>query len=209
MQDVAATGRTILFVSHSMSSIQRLCKRALAFESGQLVADSTPEAVIAEYIGGSLRNVFVENPSDTKPTITRAELALKDGLLLLSAEFQSPFPVTLPVLGFVMYNSQGTAIFGTDSSASHFASSSQPARSGRFQVAIPAANFRPDRYLFSIWLGDHYADHCAREMVLQVDLNGGAGAGPLTQYYGNVVLDTEWDYQPLMLASPDQPRPLP
>ena len=204
MQDVATTGRTILFVSHSMSSIQRLCKRAFAFANGHLVADSTPEAVIAEYIGGDLGNIYVESPSAAEPTITKAELILRDRTLLLSAEFQSPFPMTLPVLGFVMYNSRGTPIFGTDSNASHVTPSLKPTSSGRFEVAIPADNFRPDRYLFSIWLGDHYADHCAREMVLQVDLNGGAGAGPLTQYYGNVCLNTEWTYLPLVPISPNQ-----
>src|SRR5450759_1552488 len=50
MRDAATSGRTILFVSHSMPSIQRLCKLAMAFSGGRLVADSSPEAVIADYI---------------------------------------------------------------------------------------------------------------------------------------------------------------
>src|SRR6266568_766157 len=102
MRDVAATGRTILFVSHSMSSIQRLCKRAIAFADGKLIADSSPGAVIAEYIGGNLESVHREAADPTRPTITKAGLVLKDQRLLLSVEFESPFPLKPPVFGFVM-----------------------------------------------------------------------------------------------------------
>ncbi len=160
MQDVAATGRTVLFVSHSMSSVQRLCKRALAFAGGNLVADSSPEAVIGEYIGGMLENTFVDLPDGNQPKITKAELGIKDASLLLSVEFQSPFPLTYPVLGFIIYNSQGAPIFGTDNRAVPISPPPEAATAGRFMVEIPTGNFRNDCYLFSLWLGDYYAHHC-------------------------------------------------
>ncbi|MFP3786781.1 ABC transporter ATP-binding protein, partial [Burkholderia sp. SIMBA_024] len=34
MQDVARSGRTVLFVSHQMSAVQRLCSRALLLDVG-------------------------------------------------------------------------------------------------------------------------------------------------------------------------------
>jgi lipopolysaccharide transport system ATP-binding protein len=195
MQDVATTGRTVLLVSHSMSAVQRLCKRALAFDDGKLIADSSPESVIAEYIGGNLGSTYTESPNDAGPTIVNAELVLKDRALLLSVEFRSPFALTSPVLSFAMYNSVGTPVFGTDSFAEPISPPPEPAMAGRFEVAIPADNFRPDRYMFTLWLCDYYTVYCTRELALQVNINGNLGGGPSTQYYGSIYLPTHWSYK--------------
>ena len=210
IQDVAATGRTVLFVSHSMSAIQRLCKRALAFADGGLVADSSPDVVIAGYIGGNLQSTYIESPSAVHPTITKAALILEEQALMLSVEFHSPFPLTPPVLGFIMYNSLGIPVFGTNNRLDPISPPPEPATAGRFQVAIPAGNFRPDRYLFSLWLGDYYTNHCAKEMVLKVDLNGREG-GELPS--GNIYLHTDWSFEPLEIkrqvqANSGYPQPL-
>ncbi len=50
MDGIAQTGRTVLLVSHNMQVIQQLCGRALLFESGRLVADGAPSAVVARYL---------------------------------------------------------------------------------------------------------------------------------------------------------------
>ncbi len=194
MRDVAATGRTVLFVSHSISSVQQLCNRAILFAGGKLAADSSPEAVIAEYIGGQLDSTYTEPPNPMRPTITRASVRLEGESLLLSVEFQSPFLLMPPLLSFVMHNSLGAPVFGTDNHSDPVAPIPAPATAGRFEIAIPAGNFRPDRYLFSLWLSDHYTCHSTREMALQVNLNGGVGEG-LSQSYGNIYLPTHWSYQ--------------
>lgn len=53
MDEVARTGRTVVFVSHNMGAIQRLCHRCLLLEKGQVAADGTPEEVTAHYLGTS------------------------------------------------------------------------------------------------------------------------------------------------------------
>ncbi|HKP14945.1 MAG TPA: ABC transporter ATP-binding protein [Gemmatimonadaceae bacterium] len=45
MGDVAASGRTVVFVSHNMDAVMRLCTRALLLEDGR-VAESGPSAVV-------------------------------------------------------------------------------------------------------------------------------------------------------------------
>jgi lipopolysaccharide transport system ATP-binding protein len=202
MRDVATTGRTILFVSHSMASIQRLCKRAIEISGGRIAADGTPAAVIAQYIGGSLGDTFTEAADPVRPTITRAALVLKEQALLLSVDFESPFTLTPPVFGFVIYNSLGTPVFGTNNTADPISPPPQPSRAGRFEVAIPADHFRPDRYLFSFWLGDPFTDYCVREMVLQVELNGSVGGGLPTEGNGNIYLNTEWRYETVPQSKP-------
>jgi len=195
MKDVASSGRTILYVSHSMSSIQALCKRALAFSDGRLVADSTPQEVIAGYIGGTLENIHSEAPDPQRPTITRAEVTLDGQSILLSIDFESPFPLTPPVFGFVMHNSVGAPVFGTNNTADPIDPPPPSARAGRFEVAIPAAHFRPDRYLFSFWLGDPFIDHYMREMILHINLNSAVGGGLPTDCNGNIYLPTRWRFE--------------
>ncbi|MBI2901296.1 MAG: ABC transporter ATP-binding protein [Planctomycetes bacterium] len=53
MSDVAAKrGRTILFVSHNMSVIDRLCGRAVLLEGGRIAADGPAGQVVGRYLAG-------------------------------------------------------------------------------------------------------------------------------------------------------------
>jgi lipopolysaccharide transport system ATP-binding protein len=57
MEDVATQeGRTVLFVSHNMSSIQSLCQRALWFNSGTLMRQGETHTVVQDY----LQSVFIQ-----------------------------------------------------------------------------------------------------------------------------------------------------
>lgn len=50
MGDVAGEGRTVLFVSHNMSSIQSLCQRVIWMKNGQLEEDGESDEVINHYL---------------------------------------------------------------------------------------------------------------------------------------------------------------
>lgn len=50
MKDVAHDGRTVLFVSHNMDAIQRLCTRCLLIEGGQLALSGTPADTVSHYL---------------------------------------------------------------------------------------------------------------------------------------------------------------
>ena len=50
MQDVEQEGRTVVFVSHNMPAITRLCQRALLLEAGQLQHDGLAPQVVGTYL---------------------------------------------------------------------------------------------------------------------------------------------------------------
>ncbi len=50
MDDVTHEGRTVLFVSHNMASVESLCTRAVLLQSGQVVADGGVRQVIDQYL---------------------------------------------------------------------------------------------------------------------------------------------------------------
>jgi lipopolysaccharide transport system ATP-binding protein len=54
MQRVASGGRTVLFVSHNVAAIARLCTRAILLSHGGVVADGPVASVVATYLGGTL-----------------------------------------------------------------------------------------------------------------------------------------------------------
>jgi lipopolysaccharide transport system ATP-binding protein len=57
MSSVAKEGRTILFVSHNMSSIEALCNRAILLESGKLVNEGNPKDCIDQYLENNTKSV--------------------------------------------------------------------------------------------------------------------------------------------------------
>jgi lipopolysaccharide transport system ATP-binding protein len=54
MQDISRTGRTILFVSHNMPAVTRLCSRALLIGEGRILEDGPPDRVVARYLSSEL-----------------------------------------------------------------------------------------------------------------------------------------------------------
>jgi lipopolysaccharide transport system ATP-binding protein len=56
IREVAGDGRTVLLVSHNMSSITRLCRRAYLLESGRLTASGSANEVVSQYLLGDARN---------------------------------------------------------------------------------------------------------------------------------------------------------
>jgi len=50
MSDVAHSGRTVLFVSHNMEAVQRLCPRTVWLDAGRVVADGDTGDVVSDYL---------------------------------------------------------------------------------------------------------------------------------------------------------------
>jgi homopolymeric O-antigen transport system ATP-binding protein len=54
MQEVGRSGRTVLFVSHNMSAVTRLCDRTLLLAGGVVIEDGPTEQVVARYLTSEL-----------------------------------------------------------------------------------------------------------------------------------------------------------
>ena len=55
MGDVARAGRTVIFVSHNMASIESLCSSCLLISSGRLEAKAEPAQIVMRYMASELR----------------------------------------------------------------------------------------------------------------------------------------------------------
>jgi lipopolysaccharide transport system ATP-binding protein len=50
MENLTRSGRTVLFVSHNMLAVQRLCQRAILIEKGRVTEESAAGAVVSAYL---------------------------------------------------------------------------------------------------------------------------------------------------------------
>ncbi len=73
MQSVHDSGRTVLFVSHNLTAVSKLCSRCILLSGGRLVADGSTPEVLGEYVSAtssdrqSTRNYALPNrPFDAK-----------------------------------------------------------------------------------------------------------------------------------------------
>jgi ABC-type polysaccharide/polyol phosphate transport system ATPase subunit len=64
--ELRRTGRTLIFISHDLAAVYRLCDRALLLQHGRIVADGPPRKVIDEYqrmtFGDDTRTVEAAEP---------------------------------------------------------------------------------------------------------------------------------------------------
>ena len=66
MEDVGRQGRTVLFVSHHMPSIVRLCERTILLKQGEIIADGPTTQVVGDYLSsalGTAASVTYDNPA--------------------------------------------------------------------------------------------------------------------------------------------------
>src|SRR5262249_7246716 len=53
-------GATILLASHNMAEVERLCDRVIMLKAGRIVADDSPEGLLARYGRVDLEAVFLD-----------------------------------------------------------------------------------------------------------------------------------------------------
>jgi len=68
MEDVGGQGRTVLFVSHNMAAVTRMCKRVILLEGGTLAADGSAQSIVSSYLSsGSGTSSVREFDAETAP----------------------------------------------------------------------------------------------------------------------------------------------
>ena len=123
MQDVSkGEGRTVLFVSHNMSSIQQLCKTGILLDKGQVVFTGSAGATIKEYLHGDDRRMMHVAPPDNAPLqLLQAQLSSSDTYVIhpsseltLQMVVAVRAPIPHLVMGFNLYSSYGYPLARAD-----------------------------------------------------------------------------------------------
>src|SRR5437764_9984074 len=80
MDEVARSGRTVLFVSHNMGSVQSLCERCAILQQGQLVGLGPTSQIVPRYLAATATgNAFDRRGAEDRPiSIRSASVAVTD-----------------------------------------------------------------------------------------------------------------------------------
>jgi len=156
LSDVAGHGRTVLIVSHNISTITRLCTRAVLLQTGKLTDDGDPATVGSRYLRGSalaevgerVWNNLVEAPGDDTVRLRRVRLLNDRGITCESVKTIEPvgFELEYEVLrdnaaltpNVHIYNSDGICVFITIDTDPEWGNRPRPRGLYRSTVWCPA-----------------------------------------------------------------------
>src|SRR5262249_21972085 len=128
MQDIGQQGRTILFVSHNMPAITRLCSRAILLDEGKVLQDGLSHQVVSTYLNSGLSATAVrEWPDLATPTsgkvarLCAIRVRTEDGGITNTVDIRRPLSIEMEYetleSGHVMYshfqffNEEGLHVF--------------------------------------------------------------------------------------------------
>jgi lipopolysaccharide transport system ATP-binding protein len=154
MEEMGGSGRTVLFVSHSMQSVLRLCPRVLMLEKGLISADGLRTDVIGAYIGrgggAAIRTwpSIDEAPGDDCARLKCVRVLNDAGQVAPEIDARSPFKIEVeywtprvdgerPIVVLEFYNSEGVALFSAHHNDSNRASVAQDPAFVRATCTVP------------------------------------------------------------------------
>lgn len=112
IRDVAESGRTVLFVSHNMGSVETLCTQAIRIDHGKLIDQGSPTEVVHRYLDAEAENTQRTLATHTTRHIKTVRLLNADGecrdrylvgdTIIFEAELASDRLLEDPRFGFVI-----------------------------------------------------------------------------------------------------------
>jgi lipopolysaccharide transport system ATP-binding protein len=128
MQDVGQQGRTVVFVSHNMQSITRLCERVILLDAGHVMRDGPSHQVVSAYLSSGLGTTAarewtdpVRAPGDGVARLRAVRVRDEHGRVSDAVDIRRPVSVEIefdvleagheltPNLHF--FNEEGTCVF--------------------------------------------------------------------------------------------------
>jgi len=200
MDQVSCGGRTVLFVSHNMGAITRLCHRSLWLDSGRITRIGPSDEVLAEYQARYLltRAEWVRPQADHSTKEFRfLSVQLQNNDSQTASLFATNEPVYVEIrydvtrslsacqIGVRVCCSDGNVVF-TTSDADHAEVSALPKNSGcyRARFAIPSGLLRPGTYYLT--LGAHMPCRSVYDLLEEAVVFEVSAVGSLTSLDGRL-----------------------
>jgi len=164
MQNAGEQGRAVIFVSHNMPAVTRLCERVLLLDGGKLIADGPSSQVVGSYLRTGLGTTSAREWPDSRnspggPTarLCAVRACTEDGKVVDSFDIRRPIHVEVEyevlrngyviVAQFGFTNDQGTRIMTVFDTDPQWRDRPRPA--GRYvTTAVIPGNFLAEGTLF-------------------------------------------------------------
>ncbi len=170
MSDVAREGRTVIFVSHNMASIESLCTIGLMLDGGRVTMLDGVDKVLTAYSHSALEAGrgsvdLTEHPGRRAgSTSTMRAIAVSGADSAMSSvrmgdtvsfqlAFESPRPIR-PCFGLTVKTERGFRVFHASDRYCNQLADCEPVSSGVVVCKIPDLALIPGTYTADLWLED-------------------------------------------------------
>jgi lipopolysaccharide transport system ATP-binding protein len=201
MEDVAHRGRTVLFVSHNMASVESLCTVGLLLEGGRIVADGAVADVVDTYLdsvrdsgSGSILD-RVDREGDGRLKFVRIDTSMRLGStseIRLQYQALEGLRNVEVSIGLFTLRGEGVLFLGNRLTEEEF---NEVPRSGAIVCRLDRSTLLPGIYSMNVhctvngiiadWIQD-----AARIEVAEGDYYGTGRTPPVG--YGHLLMDQRW-----------------
>jgi lipopolysaccharide transport system ATP-binding protein len=224
MEDVTSQGRTVVFVSHNLTAVRRLCDRTILLKAGQVEEDGPTEHVLTTYLAGEMGDDSAVAEGEALAHRTREHLlhptrafratrmAIVDEQGAPRTTFGSDEPLNIVLdyeveetvshlqIVFHVVDEYGYVILRTeaaDSAASGLSYLSTPGVY-RSRCRIPANLFGERRFYINAYLIAQDLQHITLEQPLYFDIVFQGYNGNLSEHSksGSIRLPLDWAVEP-------------
>ena len=189
MDNVSRQGRTIIFVSHNMNAMQRLCPKSILLEHGQLIQYGNTSEVIEKYLSSSTGNMnpaewldvsSIQRERSGKAHLERFSFSSRNksiGYHLYSdgpAEFKldifSNAPRDIASIAITLYDRYGTKLVNADSRMIDEKISLQKGHN-EIGFNIDNLHLNPGIYTLGVWIADPPSEsHDVLPSIAQIEV---------------------------------------
>ena len=174
MSDTAKSGRTVLFVSHNMHTIQSLCTKTILMDNGKVIKYGNTREVVSDYLKpiqenavegeSNLRNWKGSRKSQGKIRVAYLRALDKNGKACSAYNINDSITFELEienigkngfVVSFLVNDTQGNLIYQVRSQDSSI-DTEHVSPTVKVIMTIPRLNIVEKQYFVDVWVGDHF-----------------------------------------------------
>jgi lipopolysaccharide transport system ATP-binding protein len=228
MGQVARSGRTILFVSHNMAAVQKLCSTAALLSGGRLERAGPCADVLAAYLRSALGKEEDRLPLSHyrvpgfTPVIRAVEILGPEGepashfsagsSMTFQIHYDSPVPLKEPLFGVFVRGQTGEPLFHLQSLAQHTPLRSLPQR-GTVRCHVPCLPLAPGLYWLSFNCSLLHDPRCLdfleQPLSIAVEQADFFGTGLLPpRPNGPFLVRAQWQFGPSAAGMTELPDPV-
>ncbi len=217
IDDIARSGRTVIFVSHNMNTIRKLCTHCLYIDGGKLIDQGDCDTIIERYLSEQSIETECSVDLENAPRVSQREGARFKSIHLTNQHnepchiFSMDESMCITVVAHYSINNQGYIHSFTISdhmgqAIHYFRDRDDPqlhtpqATQLSMSVTIEKLKLYPGQYFISVWLGDTGAkpiDWIHNCISFEVTQGAHHTLWPITRNNGCVHEDGEWQFKKL------------
>ena len=210
MRDVSERGRTLIFVSHNMQAVTRLCSRAIWIEHGKIREDSAAKAVVSNYLNSQTEtasekfwNDLEDAPGNEIVRLRAVRVADENGkadsafdirrpiFIEMTYEVLQPDKVLMPSLQ--LYNEEGICIFTSQDLDETWRKVPRPKGTFTSRARIPANFLSEGNFFVNVSaatyepLNIHFTERDAAAFIVTDTLDGNSARGDFAGQMDGIV----------------------